>query len=228
MSTDLARLPASEITSRLYELRRQERHALVELLGYIGEVDRRKLFLEAGFSSLFAMLTQYLGYSGSAAFRRCTAARLLARFPVLAEYLADGRLNLTTLTELREVLCEERLDEILRLAAGRSEDDVKRLVAAWRPRPAVPDLLRRLPAPAVPSAQSPTEPAPAPAPPPPRPRVEPLSATQHLLRATVSDEFVRDLEAVRAALSHKLPGAGLEAVLHECLRVTLGVYEKRR
>jgi hypothetical protein len=35
----------------------------------------------------------------ASAFRRTTAARLLARFPVVADYLADGRLNLTTLVE---------------------------------------------------------------------------------------------------------------------------------
>jgi hypothetical protein len=42
-----------------------------------------------------------------------------------------------------------------------------------------------------------------------------------VLRVTVSGAFVADLEAVRHALSHKLPAGGLEDVLHECLRVTL-------
>ena len=40
--------------------------------------------------------------------------------------------------------------------------------------------------------------------------------------------FVADLEAVRQALSHKLPGAGLEEVLHECLRITLARVQGRR
>jgi 5-methylcytosine-specific restriction endonuclease McrA len=39
---------------------------------------------------------------------------------------------------------------------------------------------------------------------------------------------VADLEAVRQALSHKLPGGRLEEVLHECLRVTLQSIERRR
>ena len=226
MSHDLARLPAHELTARLYQLRRRERRLLVELLLHIGEVDRRKLYLELAFPSLFAFLEGYLGYSGGSAFRRCTAARLLARFPVLAEYLADGRLSLATLVELRDVLDEDRLDEVLARAAGRTEKEVQQLVAALRPRPAVPDLVRRLPA--APAAVDAPAAAPAPVPPSRPGRVEPLSATQHLLRATVSDDFVRDLDLVRAALSHKLPGGSLEAVLHECLRVTLGMYEKRR
>ncbi len=76
-----------------------------------------------------------------------TAARLLARFPVLADYLADGRLNLTTLVELRDVLDKADLVEILDRAAGRTEDQVKELVASLRPQPAPADLLRRLPSP---------------------------------------------------------------------------------
>ena len=38
---------------------------------------------------------------------------------------------------------------------------------------------------------------------------------------TVSSAFVKDLETVRQALSHKFPAGGLEEVLHECVRVTL-------
>ena len=229
MRHDLASVPSSQLTARLYELRRQERHLEVEFLVYLGEVDRRHLYAELAFPSLFAFLTDYLGYTGSSAYRRMTAARLVARFPVLVDYLADSRLNLTTLCELRHVLDEEHLHVILARAAGRSEPEVKRLVAELRPRPAPPDLVRRLPARTTATATS-AAPAPLPPPPPASPpaRVEPISATQHVLRATVSDAFVRDLDAVRDALSHKLPGASLEAVLHECLRVTLEACEKRR
>src|SRR5215467_6515567 len=111
----------------------------------MAEVDRRRLYLDMAFPSLFAFATDYLGYSKAAAFRRTTAARLLARFPVVADYLADGRLGLTTLVELRDVLVPERLDEILGRAAGRTEEEVKALVAALALRPAPPDRFRRLP-----------------------------------------------------------------------------------
>jgi len=40
-----------EITARLYEIRKQERGLLVEFLTYLAEVDRRRLYLELGFSS---------------------------------------------------------------------------------------------------------------------------------------------------------------------------------
>ena len=142
--TEIARLPSGELTSRLYSLRVAERQLLVEFLAYLGELDARKVFLELGFKSTFAFCTDHLGLTRSSAYRRMIAARLMVRFPVVAEYLADGRLGLTTLVELREVLCEENLASVLGRAAGRTEDEVKVLVAALNPRPAPADLLRRL------------------------------------------------------------------------------------
>ena len=106
MLASLSRLSPGGLTDRLYQLRTQERALLVELLWHIAEVDRRRLYLEMAFPSLFAFATGFLGYTKAAAFRRTTAARLLARFPIVADHLADGRLNLTTLVELRDVLDE--------------------------------------------------------------------------------------------------------------------------
>ena len=91
MTTSLSSLAPDLLTARLHELRGQERRLLVELLRHLAEVDRRRLHLELAFPSLFAFATGFLGYSKAAAFRRTTAARLLARFPVVADHLADGR-----------------------------------------------------------------------------------------------------------------------------------------
>ena len=134
------------LTGRLYELRRSERLMLVEFLTVLAELDRRNAVVGLGFSSVFDFLQRHLGYSKAASFRRKEAARLLARFPVVGEYLADGRLCLTTLVELRDVLTEENLGQVLDRAAGRTEDDVKLLVASLAPKPAPPELFRRLPA----------------------------------------------------------------------------------
>ena len=172
MIVTLADLPDETLTRRLLEIRKQERRLLVEFLGYLAELDRRKTVVAQGYPSLFSFCTDFLGLSKASAFRRTTAARLLARFPLVAEYLADGRLNLTTLVELRDVLDEAHLVEILDGAAGRTEEQVKELVAALRPQAAPADLLRKLPdrrndcsgSGPKPSVASTVEPALAPAP----------------------------------------------------------------
>jgi hypothetical protein len=236
----LALVSSQELTGRLYSLRVEERELLVEFLACLGELDKRKLYSELGFSSLFAYCMEHLGLSRSGTFRRTTAARLLMRFPVIAARLADGRLTLTNLVELRDVLCEEGLGEILDRAAGRTEDEVKVLAASLRPRPAPPDLFRRLPAHEPCSSslelasmgmETTSPPPPTPSPPSPsRPpsRLEPISEELRVLRVTVGREFAEDLERVRAALSHVIPDRGLEKVLHECIRRTLRDVERRR
>jgi 5-methylcytosine-specific restriction endonuclease McrA len=246
--TILTDLPNDALVGRLLEIRRNERRLLVELLRYLIELDRRKAALSMGYSSLFSFCTDVLGLTKAAAFRRTSAARLMARFPIVADYLSDGRLNLTTLVELRDVLDEEHLLEILDRAAGRTEDQVKELVATLRPQPPPPDLLRKLPTPrndcsgsgaelaanAQPAASSPVSasppPPPALRPEPPRPqaRLQPIAPERHVLRMTVGAAFVADLEAVRQALSHKLPAGSLEEILHECVRTTLHNIERRR
>ncbi len=281
---DMCKLPTDALTARLYELRKEERALLVEFLEHLAEIDRRGAALAMGFPSLFAFCVDYLGLSRGSAYRRKEAARLLLRFPVIAEYLADGRLNLKNLVELKDVLEEARLIEILDRAAGRTEEQVKELVAALRPRPPMPDLFRRLPAklasagnhesrppggrlelfpevaptlvsadgaqPALPLTQAPVnvaqaalpltlpvdvaatvpERAPAPAAPPRRatPTIEPIAAELHVLRVTVGSDFKADLDELRDELSHKFPDRGLEAVLHEAVRLALDVVRKRR
>lgn len=49
--TALSSLPSSALTARLYDIRRAERGLLVELLTYLAEVDRRKVYAETGFPS---------------------------------------------------------------------------------------------------------------------------------------------------------------------------------
>ena len=113
-----------------------------------------------------------------------------------------------------------------------------------RPRPAPPDLLRRLPTPApaaapqLPLTARPELPLSAPKPvdssgPAPqicaRPaKIEPISDELRVLRMTVGTAFVTDLEAVRDALSHQIPGREFEQVLHHCLRVTMDACRRRR
>jgi hypothetical protein len=249
----LTDLPDEVITGRLMAIVKDERKAIVEFLEYLAEVERRRTFLAMGFSSMFAYLAEHLRLSNGCAFRRSKAARLMARFPIIADYLRDGRLSLKKLVELREVLDEEHVVEILDRAVEMTENQVKELVVELRPKKALADLLQKLPTPRNDSSRPPAEPTPAllpqgeppvvetapPLPPPvaaaparvpttPPGRVEPIAPDRHVLRVTVDSAFVADLQAVRDALSHKMPGAGLEAVLHECIRATLKQIEKRR
>jgi hypothetical protein len=227
----LRTLSSDELASRMQRLASAERATLVEFLLHLGEVDRRKLFAERGHSSLFVYLTDELRLAKACAYRRCVAARLLGRFPAIAAYLRDGRLCLTTLVELRDVLDDDNHADLLARAAGRTEDQVRELVAGLRAQAAPPDLLSAIPP--APAAATEAARSPPPAPPPPRPplpppRLQPISDELRVLRLTVGRDFVAELEQVRNALGHIVPDGNLESILRHCFRVTLGAVRKRR
>src|SRR5688572_12445618 len=235
-------LSDSALVALTYEQCKTERELLVDNLWALAALDKRKAVVELGYSSLFAFCREYLGLSKPETWRRTTAARLLLRFPILAEYIADKRLSLGSVCELRDVLEESRLDEILSRAAGGTEEEVEELVAALKPQPAPADLFRRLPAqaprpaahqqlelvPARPGTEPPVESREVRAPERPAGTINPINAEQHVLRITVSAEFKADLDALRDELSHKLPGATLEQLLHECVRERLKACRLRR
>ena len=74
------------------------------------------------------------------------AARAARRFPVILQMLSDGSLNLTTVRVLAPHLTSENHLELLEAARGGSKREVEQLIARHFPRPAVPTLVRKLPA----------------------------------------------------------------------------------
>ena len=92
------------LVQSLKAITRNERRLRADFIIYLAEFDRRALYRPAGFSSLFVYLTDKLKFSNGSAFRRMTAARLQARMPAVASYLREGRLSLTKLCHLRELL----------------------------------------------------------------------------------------------------------------------------
>src|SRR5688572_12390639 len=101
---------------------------MVEFLVELSEFDARKLYLALGYRSLFEYLTRALTLSESSAFYRKTAAELIRRFPSVLECLRDGRLCITNLVKLRDVLTLENHATIIGQAIGRPKRDIETLV----------------------------------------------------------------------------------------------------
>jgi hypothetical protein len=150
----LTKLSSGALTARLAELLSKERRCIVDFLWHLAELDRRHTVLELGYASLFAYCTEALRLPNASAWRRTTAARLLVRFPLAAEYLADGRLCLSTFVLLRDVLKPENHRDLLERASLLSEDAVKMLLVTLQPRPEVKASIRRLPNPNRATAES--------------------------------------------------------------------------
>jgi hypothetical protein len=218
---------ARDLDRRLADLVRSERHLVVQFVVELAAFAKRELYRELGYTSLFYYCVRQLGLSKSSSFRRSEVARLIARFPVIADRLTAGSLSIRALVELREVLTEENQAEVLARAEGKSQEEAQ-LLAAYKPRPVPRDVVRTLPMPPAPPAASPVVSAETKSPPPPPEVVKPLTPDLRRLNVTVSAEFMAELEQVRAALSHQCPDGNFEQVVREAFKLVLERDRKRK
>ncbi len=168
---DIQNLEAEELVSRLRRLVGSERNVQVNFLLHLAEFDHRRQFIDEGCASLWGYCDEKLGFRDGAIFLRITAARLLRRFPIAVDYMRDGRLSMTSLADLREVLTEENAARLFEEASGKSSDGVKRLARGILPIDPRKQGIRKLPQPRIPeppptppqpptSDSTPTEPVP--------------------------------------------------------------------
>ena len=91
---NLNSLSNTQLFASFENLVRSERKVTAQVLECIAEIDRRKIYLEKNFTSLFDYLVKDLGYSPGAAMRRIDAARLLEkRNKSVGHVLTDGKIG---------------------------------------------------------------------------------------------------------------------------------------
>src|SRR5712692_8798609 len=152
MNTSIpSRLSDAGLEAELKRLARCERVATVNLVAHLAELDARRLYLGAGFSSLFTYCTTVLRLSEHETYNRIEAARAARRYPIILHMLGEGALNLTTVRLLAPHLTNDNHEKLLAAASGRSKREVEELLARRFPRPEVPSSIRKLPVPAPPT-----------------------------------------------------------------------------
>ena len=83
MNSRVSLLSNADLLEEVDRLAGNERSSTVDLLVALCELDRRRLFVPAGYSSVFAYCTQRLHLSEGAAYARIEAARASLRFPAI-------------------------------------------------------------------------------------------------------------------------------------------------
>src|SRR5439155_13696569 len=106
-SYSLAHLSNRVLLRDLAPLVAQNRATTAALLAHIAEVDARRLYLPAGFPSIYLYCVHELRLSEEAAFKRIHAARTGRRFPALFAAPAEGRLHLSGVVMLAPHLTPE-------------------------------------------------------------------------------------------------------------------------
>jgi hypothetical protein len=234
-------LSDDDLVTRLRDLVRGEREATASLVAHLAELDARRLYLGAGFSSLFTYCCGALHLSEPAAYNRIEAARAARRFPVILQMLGEGSLSLATVRVLAAYLTADNHQELLAAAMGKSRRQVEELLVQYFPRPEVPSSVRKLPATKTlpaPSAATPTAPSEAPAvasvaslplaapsqppqAPARRPVVSPLAPDRYEIRFTARTETREKLRQAQDLLRHAIPTGDLAEVIDRALTALL-------
>jgi hypothetical protein len=250
MNIAIARtLSDAELVAELKRLAGCEREATVRLIIHLAELDMRRLYLGAGFSSLFEYCTEVLRLSEHETYNRIEAARALRRYPAILDLLVEGSLTLTTVRLLAPHLTAQNEAQLLAAARGKSKRQVEEVLAGFFPRPELPALVRKLPQPrvagtdpvtvgtvchgkaergsSVPDAAVGSPPAnagpasPRVMAPASRPTVTPVAAERYQIRFTAGAETYEKLRLVQDLLRHAVPDGDPSQIMDRALNVLL-------
>jgi 5-methylcytosine-specific restriction endonuclease McrA len=119
-----------------------EHGSTIRMLHYLNDLERRKSYLELGYSSVFDYCVRKIKYSSSQAGRRIQAARCCRRYPEFFSYLRDREVCLMTLAMIEPIITDDNKDDIVARVRGASRRQVERLISEYRPPAALRDRIR--------------------------------------------------------------------------------------
>jgi hypothetical protein len=241
-NTTLSHLSNDALIAEVARLARAEHDATVALITHLAELAARRLFLGAGFSSLFGYCREVLGLSEGEAYNRVVAARAVRKFPAILDRLAEGSINLTTIRLLFKHLTPENHRELVDASRGKSKRDVEKIIATHFPQPVVPFSVRKLPAlpppvvaPPAPLALSVEPDRPAPAPftvatsIPIRPAaLKPIAEDLYSVRFTATAATWEKLQAAQELLRHSLRDGDVAQIFDRALTLLLADVARKK
>jgi len=101
-------LSNTELWNQTKVVAQNEKDATLILLDYLIEVERRRLFAEKSYSSLFEFVVKELGYSESQAAERINSMRLIREIAEVKTHIQSGDLSLTTASQIQRFFKAEK------------------------------------------------------------------------------------------------------------------------
>jgi hypothetical protein len=226
-----------ELILGLSQLVNDDRDTTAKILAYIGEIDRRQLYLEDAYPSMFAMCTKHFRMSESIAAKRIRAGRAACRFPRVLDMIRTGQLHLSGLHQLARHLTDDNVDDVLDRSKYRSMREIDELIAEISPQPDRETLLRELAAEkrngegegfgsgsdvhaslssgALPANQV-------------KNITVPLSPRRYRLHVTIGHEAKAALEELKELLSHQVPDGDPALIVEKALALLLQETKRRK
>ena len=240
----LSHVADPDLARELASLAAQDRSTTAAFLARIAEFDGRRLYLPAGFPSMYSYCVHELRLSEDSACKRIKAARTARQFPAIFDAVADGRLHLTAVNLLAPYLTPENANGLLEAAGHKTKAETEQLLAERFPRSEILTLVQGVPAsPPRPQNQlqpgqvetraseggeSTNAPAPERVEAAPRPKVAPLAPGRFEVRFTMGQRMQDKFQYAQALLGHQMPSGDIVQVLERGLDSLIREQERRK
>ncbi len=231
----LSHLSDPELIRGLSSAVAQHHAATATLLAYIAETDDRRLYIPAGYPSMYAYCVEELHLSEDAAYKRIRAARTARDFPAVFDAVADGRLSLSAVVLLTPCLTVGNAAELLAAAAHKTRAGIEALIAERFPRSEALGLVTAMP-PSACRADDQLAPGPVeshasqlvPERVPCLSKVTPVAPERFDIHLTVGRSTRDKLQRAQELLGHALPSGDLGEVLDRALDALIERLERRK
>ncbi|MEQ9502147.1 MAG: hypothetical protein RIT81_35080 [Deltaproteobacteria bacterium] len=130
---NLSCMTQNDLLSGIREALRAELKSGVEALRFMAEIERRKLYVERGFSSLFRFCVEGLGLTEDQACRRVAVVRAARRVPEVFSMIAIGELHMTGVAKLSRFMNDDNAHSLIEQARNKSKVEVEMLIATEFP-----------------------------------------------------------------------------------------------
>ena len=178
-------LSDSSLLEKSVGLVAEEKRITLSLIDHLREIERRMLFAEMGYSSLFDFCVRHLGLSEGSTHRRISVMRLIRDVPSVRSSIVEGKLSLTSATTLHTFFQAEKRRGKRMTTAGK--EDVIHQVAGLSKRECEAKLFEISPL-AL-----------------PREKERVISATETEIRFIADHELMAMLSELKGLLAHRLP-----------------------
>ncbi len=227
-------LTSEELVSSLKTLVARERAVVADIVEHLAEVARRRLYVTSACTSLFVYCHEVLGYSEDAARHYVTVVYVVLEHAAVLAMLKAGTLCVSGVRVIAPALDVPDVEARLVAAAGKTRNELERLVASWKPKPLVEtrttkvtfdNKQERLEL----AVQARCEESKLDVPPPPRaPMPKPLTAEHYKLQFTIDAETYAELMRLRDLVRHSVPDGDVGKVVAKAIRLARKSVEKRK
>jgi len=181
---EIVKLSNSDLVSGLKLRVSQEKELVTQVIYFLAEVQKRRLFFEYGYSSLFQFCMKELGYTEAESQLRINAMRVILEIPEVKDKLACGSLSLTSLSQAQSYFREKDKSNnslqkseklcILERLENKSTRECERELIGLSPQKPLPKEKTRI-----------------------------ITETHVQVTLNISNEVVVKLERLKSLLSHK-------------------------